>query len=257
MRVLLAALVAIAVASIVAARRSRDLEADIGRYLRSTAPPAELRSSRPPWDATRVVWPVVGAFIGVLLAQGDLFLAGPSRPVGALAVVGALGGWLGWSARRSTERERRARRLRYELPVICDALALQVVSGESVASAVSHVVRTTTGVARDELEVAMGGADEIGVEAALLGATAQSAHPDARRLYELLAYAHVSGGRLADALVDLAADYRAGLERDLTTESGRRAVTTYGPVLALMVPTALLFLLYPTLVGLRSLAGAP
>ncbi len=38
---------------------------------------------------------------------------------------------------------------------------------------------------------------------------------------------------------------------------GRRALTTYGPVLALMVPVTLLFLLYPTLVGLRSLAGDP
>jgi hypothetical protein len=47
------------------------------------------------------------------------------------------------------------------------------------------------------------------------------------------------------------------MERDLTTESGKAMVTTYGPVLALMVPTALLFLLYPTLIGLRSLGGAP
>ena len=73
----------------------------------------------------------------------------------------------------------------------------------------------------------------------------------------LLAHAHDTGGRLADALGDLGTDYRASLARDLTAEGGRRALTTYGPVLALMVPVTLLFLLYPTLVGLRSLAGDP
>jgi hypothetical protein len=47
------------------------------------------------------------------------------------------------------------------------------------------------------------------------------------------------------------------LARDLTAEGGKRALATYGPVLALMVPVTLLFLLYPTLAGLRSLAGSP
>ncbi|MCL1692074.1 MAG: pilus assembly protein TadB, partial [Actinomycetia bacterium] len=73
----------------------------------------------------------------------------------------------------------------------------------------------------------------------------------------LLAHAHDTGGRLADALGELGTDYRAALARDLTAEGGRRALTTYGPVLALMVPVTLLFLIYPTLVGLRSLAGDP
>ncbi len=59
---------------------------------------------------------------------------------------------------------------------------------------------------------------------------------------------------IASLLAAYAADVRAGLARSMTAESGRRAVTSYGPVLVLMVPVALLFLLYPTLVGLRSLA---
>ena len=69
-----------------------------------------------------------------------------------------------------------------------------------------------------------------------------------------MANAHGTGGRLAETLADLAADYRATLARDLTAEGGRRALSTYGPILALMVPVALLFLMYPTLVGLRQLS---
>jgi hypothetical protein len=67
----------------------------------------------------------------------------------------------------------------------------------------------------------------------------------------------MTGGRLADALGDLAIDYRAALERDLMSEGGKRAIATYGPVLVLMVPTALVFLIYPTLLGLRALSGTP
>ena len=97
----------------------------------------------------------------------------------------------------------------------------------------------------------------MGLAESLMTAAATAAHEDGRRLYELLAHAHVSGGRLADALIELASDLRSEAERDLTAESGRRMVATYGPVLMLMVPTALVFMLYPTLMGLRVLAGTP
>lgn len=257
MRWLLAALVAAAVAAGPLARSAGDLTRFVGRYVRPS-PAASDQPRRPLRLGTGAIpWVVAGAFIGVLLAQGDLFVGGPGRPVVALGLLGGVGGWLSWSARQSTRRERVARQLRYELPVVCDALALQIVSGESVASAVAEVHRVTSGPVSDELGRVCADAELVGLESALLAAADASAHPDGRRLYELLAHAHTSGGRLADALVDLSSDYRAGLERDLATESGRRTITTYGPVLALMVPTALLFLLYPTLLGLRSLSGAP
>lgn len=73
-------------------------------------------------------------------------------------------------------------------------------------------------------------------------------------MYDLLGHAHRTGGRLADALADLAVDYRASLARDLTAEGGRRALAAYGPILALMVPVTLLFLMYPTLAGLGALS---
>lgn len=255
MRVLAAVLLAGAVAALVGARSRVDLGAVVGRYLRPAAP--SERAGRRRIDPQPVLWSAVGALAGILLGQGDLFVAGPSRHVPLIGVLGGGAGYLAWSMRRSMRRDRAARHLRYELPIICDALALQVVAGESVASAIGNVTDATTGVVASELRIALEAGDRIGLEASLLQAASDTAHPDGRRLYDLLAHAHATGGRLADALVDLGADYRAGLERDLTTESGRAMVTTYGPVLALMVPTALLFLLYPTLLGLRSLTGAP
>lgn len=257
MRVVGALLVAGAVGAMVAAWRPIDLVAAVGRHLRPTSTGDGGPNRRRRIDGGALAWVAAGAFAGILLAQGDLFVEGPSRHVPLIGTLGALAGLVGWSARRSTIRERRARRLRYELPVVCDALALHVVAGESVASAIGDLTASTDGVVPGELRTVLRRADEIGLEPALLDAARLSAHPDGRRLYELLAHAHVAGGRLADALVDLAADLRAAMERDLTTESGRAMVTTYGPVLALMIPTALLFLLYPTLIGLRSLGGSP
>ena len=53
-----------------------------------------------------------------------------------------------------------------------------------------------------------------GLTEALRRATVAAAAPEAGRLYTLLGNAHDTGGRLAEALVDLATDLRAGLERD-------------------------------------------
>jgi hypothetical protein len=113
-----------------------------------------------------------------------------------------------------------------------------------------------TGVTVEELSAVLDGLDDGGgLASSLTAAGRTSAHKDGRRLYDLLGHAHESGGRLATMLAELAVDLRAGIERDLSAEGGKRAVASYGPILALMVPTALLFLLYPTLFGLRELSG--
>jgi tight adherence protein C len=219
----------------------------------------EYRTSRrlPDRVARSLPWVVAGALVGALVGQGDFFLEGQGRPTMALTMLGAAGGWFVYSANGTTRRQRRVDRLRNELPVVIDALSLQVVSGESVMSAMRNVVRTTEGVASEEMQWILEEADAVGVERALMTGARSSTHDDGRRLYETLAHAHTVGGRLVESLSELSTDVRAGLERDLTTEGGRRALATYGPVLALMVPTALLFLLYPTVLGLRMLSGAP
>lgn len=259
MTLLAAGVAAIAVFLLATRTRSHPVSARIGRYLFAAKPAQDPVPFR---GLERLLpglpWIGVGSFAGVLLAQGDLFVVGPGRSVPALALLGGMGGWLIFSARRSSIAERRARRLRFELPVVADALALQIVSGESVGSSIANVTNSTSGVVSEELGAALIQSDATTSLADALSNAAQiSAHPDARRLYETLAHAHTAGGSLSNALTDLAVDYRAGLERDLTAEGGKRAITTYGPVLGLMVPTTLLFLLYPTVLGLRALSGAP
>jgi pilus assembly protein TadC len=229
----------------------------LGRYLMPEtveAPEGVRRRVEAPW----LVPVVCGGLVGALLAQGDLFLAGSGRSVPALTCLGAGAAYFIWSFRRTNAKERLSRRLRFELPVVADAIALHVVAGASVSSALRTVHDQMTGVAVDEIADVVRREDEgEGLAESLLTASRATLHPDGRRLYDLLAHAHESGGRLATMLSELALDLRAGIERDLSSEGGKRAVASYGPILGLMVPVALLFLLYPTLLGLRALSGTP
>lgn len=273
MSVVLALMLGTGIVMITTAPRSLRLTDRVGRYLRPEHS-AGVAEDDPPdrpisvsaglgWSSSelqirRAAAAVGGAIVGLLLAQGDLFVEGPERSMLPLAALGAAAGWLLFGMWLSTKRERRARRLRFELPVVTDAVALHIVAGESVATAVERFTKQSDGVASQEFAVAL---DEVSAGRGIAEALQRNAHrtadPEATRLYTLLAHAHDTGGRLGDALSQLGADYRAALSRDLTAEGGRRALATYGPVLALMVPVTLLFLLYPTLAGLRSLAGSP
>ena len=273
MNVAVAIVLAAGILLIALAGRTTSLSERVGRYLRPTPLSTEsdldtiddgpavasgLGWSKSEFILRRSATAAAGGIIGALVSQGDLFVEGPGRSVLPLVVLGAVTGWLVFGMWISTRRDRRARRLRFELPIVTDALSLHVIAGESVSTSIQRYIDESTGVAAEELEVAL---DEVGegrgISESLQRNTRRTADPEAARLYTLLAHAHDTGGRLVEALSELGTDYRAALARDLTAEGGRRALTTYGPVLALMVPVTLLFLLYPTLVGLRSLAGDP
>lgn len=251
-------------------RRPAKLAERVGIYLgltHSQRPPKErpsgLRQAGLGWDAgqllaRRLVVGGCGAFVGLLLAQGDLFMTGPGRSAPGLGVAGAAAGVLALNMWVTTRRERRAESLRQELPSVADGLALQVVAGESVATAIEHYTGQAQGVAAQELAGAVAAyRDGQALPEALTRVARHSSHIEAARLYQLLGHAHQTGGRLVEALSELATDYRAALARDLTAEGGRRALAVYGPILALMIPVSVLFLMYPTLVGLRQLAGSP
>ena len=270
MTYLVAATAALGIFLAVTARRRSDLPDRVAEYLRPPLPPQPESEPQTPLLGAGIAWSGkelairrgaavgAGAMVGALLAQGDLLLRGGAGSAPALVVLGALAGLLVFNMTISTARQRRARRLRFELPVVADGIALHVVAGESVASAIDRFVASAGGVASEELQHAMdlhrAGA---GLAETLTEISKNTADPEAARLYALLGQAHTTGGRLSSSLAELGTDYRAALARDLTAEGGRRAIAGYGPVLVLMVPVALLFLLYPTLVGLRQLAGGP
>jgi len=224
---------------------------------------APLRTAGLDWSqaevaARRVASGVTGAIVGLLVAQGDVFVAGSNRSVPALGILGAASGLLGFRIWLTQRTRWRSHQLAAELPVVVDLIALRVLAGESVASALEHVTEGTSGVASEEFAAVLDGYSRgRGLPEALQAAVRETVTPEAGRLYVFLANAHQSGGRLAEALLALSSDYRAEEERALQVEGGRRALAIYAPILALMVPVALLFLMYPTLAGLSELSAIP
>jgi len=262
MRFAVAGLAAAAAFLVASYPRGRRIAARVGDYLspsRGESTSSFVLERLRDQDITgRLVAVAGGALAGILAAQGDLFVQGSGRSVLPLAVLGGTAGWLVFGLHRSTVEQRRRRRLRFELPVVADSMALHIIAGESVGTSIAWFVASSNGVAAEDFGAVLSAHHEgLSLTEALLEGGRTSNDDEAGRLFALLAHAHDTGGRLAEALTDLSADYRAALSRDLSAEGGKRALATYGPVLALMVPVTLLFLLYPTLAGLRSLAGNP
>jgi len=224
---------------------------------------AAVRHAGLPWSnedlhLRRIAAATIGATVGVLFGQGDLFLADPQASTPALIVLGALTGTLGLRMWMTSRAETRRRQALHELPAVCDTLALSVLSGTSLAISIEELVSGSNGVVPGELAEAYSDYDGgVSLTEALYRAAKQPVHPSAARLYSLLGHAHQSGGRLSEALNELARDFRADLQRSLTSEGGKKALAMYAPILALMVPVTLLFLIYPTLVSLQQLAGNP
>ena len=173
MNVAAALVLAAGVLLITIAGRTANLSERVGRYLRPT--PQSTESDLDPIDESpaadagldwsrseillrRSATAATGGIVGALVSQGDLFVEGPGRAVLPLAALGAATGWLVFGMWVSTRRDRRARRLRFELPIVTDALSLHIIAGESVATAIQRYVDDSTGVAAEELQVAI---DEV------------------------------------------------------------------------------------------------
>lgn len=236
-----AALAAAAAALLVASVRPRQPVVD--RYL-VAEPTRTRRLQRPihvPPSAT------VGAALGIVVAAAAEGTGIAAVPL--LAIAGIVG------SRVIAARKERLRivRLEHELPTVTDALALSILAGDSVSGAIRHLCTSAGGVVTAELSSAMNSRAD-GLEARLRAAADHTASPQARRLYLLLAHGHQAGGRLAENLSALADDLRGGLEHRLTAEGGARALAVYGPILGLMIPVTLVFLMYPTLAGLTALS---
>jgi tight adherence protein C len=226
----------------------------LAAYIGASAAPGSARSPRlSRLTMRRAAAAGTGAAVGALIALAD-----PGRSVAAMGAGGAVCGLLGVGLAAARSRDRHRRALRGELPTVADALALAVLAGEPVGAAIEDLCRRSQGATAGELSEALRSHREgASLHEALVSAARRAGHPDAARLYETLAHAHQTGGRLADRLADLATDFRAGIARDLTAEGGRRALAVYAPILALQIPVTLLFLIYPTLVGLGELSIRP
>lgn len=185
----------------------------------------------------------MGAAAGVL---AGLVLAGSALVV---LVLGALGFIAGATRRRSRLDKGtalRRERLRVELYTVNQLLAMHIKTGGGPIQATQRIVARGSGVVVEELgEVLRMIAGGMAPQEAFCRAAALTAEPQAARTYELLASGTERGADVGAALLAFSEDIRDDRREDLKKAATRRRAAMLVPIIALLAPVMLLFILAP------------
>lgn len=198
----------------------------------------------------QLLWAAVAAAVAaILVAVGagafPLLSATAAMPLGAAGGAVARDLWL---TRQITARRDRVRQ---ELPVAIDLLTLAIMAGESIPAAFGRVGALLEGDVAAEFRLTFGSLRAGATVADAIGELAERLpHPAAARLVDSLATAIERGAPLADTLRAQADDLREARRRDLLEMGGRREIAMLIPVIFLILPTLVVFVLLPGLVSL-------
>lgn len=173
-----------------------------------------------------------------------------------LAAGGASTGVLArdWALSRQVRRRQAA--MLAELPVLAELLALAVTAGEGLTGALDRVCRLTAGALPAELAGALArvraGAP---LGAALEEVRDRACLPVLARFVDGVLVAVERGTPLAELLRAQAADVREAGKRALLETAGRREIAMLVPVVFVIMPTTVVFALYPGLVSIATLTA--
>jgi tight adherence protein C len=203
--------------------------------------------------ARQVVWGALGLAGGIVLA---LFLAATrgSSPVVLTALVAfcGLGGVLGCDYRLSQQIARREERMLTEFPTIAELLALSVGAGEGPVAAMERVATTARGELSTELALTLAMVRSgMPLARALEGLADRTSLTSLTRFAEGVAVAVERGTPLADVLRAQAQDVREAGRRALMESGGRKEVLMMIPVVFLILPVTVCFVVFPSLMTLR------
>ena len=180
-----------------------------------------------------------GAALGMIVFQRTGAALG-------LAFVGFVVGATRWRGRVDRAIEDRSERARIELYTVNQLLAMRTRAGGGVIQAVQHVAERGQGVIagdlRDGLRLHRGG---LSVSAAFRRLTETTPEPYAARTYRLLGGAEERGTDLGVALLALSSDVREARRDTLRRQAVKRRAAMLIPIIALMAPVMLLFIIAP------------
>lgn len=202
--------------------------------------------------ARQVGWAAAGMAAGLVVGVAGLFLGGsPAGGVG-LMIVGAVAGAVGPDLALSARARRRSQRIRAQLPVLAELLALAVVAGESVTAAMARLASTAGGELAQELgDVVAQTRAGVSLESALDGLAERTKEPALAAFASTIVTSVERGTPLAEVLHVQAAEVRDQSRQALMEEGGKREIAMLIPVVLLILPVTIVFALYPGLVALR------
>ena len=185
----------------------------------------------------------LGAAAGV---TAGLLVVGSAAVVLVLGVLGFVVGATRWRGRLDRGTALRRERLRVELYTVNQLLAMHVKTGGGPIQATQRIVARGSGVVVEELaEVLRMIAGGTSPREAFARAAALTAEPQAARTYELLAAGTERGVDVAAALLAFSEDIRDDRREDLKKAATRRRAAMLVPIIALLAPVMLLFILAP------------
>lgn len=201
----------------------------------------------------QLLWAAVGSAAALALLMVAAGTGLPVRPVpGSMLVLifGALGGFgRDWHLSRQVEMNRQA--LLSELPTAIDLMTIAVMSGESVAGALSRVAGILSPGIGEEFAEAIG---DVRSGTPLVEAIEDMAlrvgDPNLSRFVDALVTAIDRGAPLGEVLRAQAEDLREAKRRRILEIGGRREVWMLVPVVFLIMPVVVVFALLPGLASL-------
>ncbi|MFM7270328.1 MAG: type II secretion system F family protein [Actinomycetes bacterium] len=205
----------------------------------------------------QAAWALVGLAVGLAC---DLLAAVAGRGVSPLVglglpLCGGVGAAMLWDRRLSRAVEARRRAANAEFPTIADLLCLAVTAGENLRGGLEVVVASSRGVLSAEIAGALRDARTGSALAPSLTARAEAlGEPSFERFVRSVLTAAERGIAVADALRAMAADARDAERVALVEAAGRKQVTMLMPVVALILPVALVFAFFPGVVAIRNLS---
>jgi tight adherence protein C len=202
----------------------------------------------------QLVFAVVGMIAGAVLVV--VSSSTTLMPVMTQLAIPVVLGALGIAARdlllRSAAR-RRVARIDSELPTVLEFLTLSLSAGETVLDGLRRVSRVSSGELAREFGVVVAEVNSgIGLVAALESRAAALSLPAFTRCVEQITGALDRGTPLSDVLRAQAQDSREDTKRALLEAAGRKEVTMLIPLVFLILPTTVLFAVWPGIVVLQT-----
>lgn len=183
-----------------------------------------------------------GIGLAVLAASGGMSAAAALVMFAAGAAIGAVRRSTAISSRIEARRER----MRVELYTVNQLLAIYLRTSGAPVMAAQRLVSRGHGAVIDDLAEALR-LHTRGMSAAraFQHIAAQTPEPYAARTYKLLASGSERGADVAGALLALSDDVRESRRTSLRRSATRRQAATLVPIIAILAPVMLLFLLAP------------
>ncbi|HZB48728.1 MAG TPA: type II secretion system F family protein [Mycobacteriales bacterium] len=226
--------------------------AGVRRRLAASGDPRPVARFR----AEQVLCGLAGLLAGGLAGTAVTVASGRWWAPPLLAVAGALSGGLARDLALSRRVRRRQAAVLAELPVVAELLALAVTAGEGLAGALDRVCRLTTGALPAELAGALARVRAgTPLAAALADLRDRAGLPALARFLDGVLVAVERGTPLAEVLRAQAADVREAGTRALLASGGRREIAMLVPVVFGILPTTVVFALYPGLVAIATLTA--